>query len=124
MPSNFSDSLPEGWLAFELGVLRRLQFRSVIDPFAGECATPAYLKRWGARVAANDTARWAFERTRARVENNNETLTEADVEAVLEDAYLPTEELIETIGRLRRVGTVYTKDFTELTGARAVIVTA
>jgi len=32
--------------------------------------------------------------------------------------------LIETIGRLRRVGTIYTKDFTELTGARAVIVTA
>ena len=66
---NFSDSLPAGWLAFELGVLRRLQFRSVIDPFAGEAATLAYLKRWGARVAANDSAQWALERARARVEN-------------------------------------------------------
>jgi hypothetical protein len=90
---NFSDSLPEGWLAFELGVLRRLQFRSVIDPFAGECTTLAYLKRWGARVAANDTARWSLERARARVENNAEVLTGPDVEAVLEDAYVPRHRL-------------------------------
>ncbi len=90
---NFSDSLPEGWLAFELGVLRRLKFRSVIDPFAGEGATLAYLKRWGARVAANDSARWALERARARVENNAETLSESDVEAVLEDAYVPRHRL-------------------------------
>ncbi len=90
---NFSDSLPEGWLAFELGVLRRLQFRSVVDPFAGEGATPAYLKRWGVRVAANDSARWAWERARARVENNAETLSESDVEVVLEDAYVPRHRL-------------------------------
>ena len=44
--------------------------------------------------------------------------------AYADDGYLPTEELVETVGRLRRVGTIYTKDFTELTGARAVIVTA
>ena len=44
--------------------------------------------------------------------------------AHVDDGYLPTEELVEAVGRLRRVGTVYTKDFTELTGARAVIVTA
>ena len=90
---NFSDSLPEGWLAFELGVLRRLQFRSVIDPFAGEAATPASLKRWGARVAVNDSAQWALERARARVENNTETLSESDVEVVLEDAYVPRHRL-------------------------------
>ena len=93
MPSNFSDSLPEGWLAFELGVLRRLQFRSAIDPFAGEGTTLAYLKRWGARVAANDSAHWALERARARVENNTEVLSESDVEAVLEDAYVPRHRL-------------------------------
>ena len=44
--------------------------------------------------------------------------------AYTDDGFLPTEELVETIRRLRRVGTVYTKDFTELTGARAVIITA
>ncbi|HEX7955358.1 MAG TPA: hypothetical protein VF508_00305, partial [Pyrinomonadaceae bacterium] len=74
---NFSDSLPEGWLAFELSVLRRLQFRSVADPFAGEAATLTYLKRWGARVAANDPAQWAFTRARARVENNAAALDES-----------------------------------------------
>lgn len=90
---NFSDSLPEGWLAFELSVLRRLQFRSVADPFAGEAATPAYLKRWGARVVANDPARWAFVRASARVENNSEVLSESEVESVLEDAYVPRHRL-------------------------------
>jgi hypothetical protein len=90
---NFSDSLPEGWLAFELSVLRRLQFRSVAEPFAGESAAPAYLKRWGVRVAANDAARWAWTRATARVENNAETLSDADVETVLEDAYVPRHRL-------------------------------
>ena len=90
---NFSDSLPDGWLAFELGVLRRLQFRSVAEPFAGESAAPAYLKRWGVRVAANDAARWAWTRATARVENNAETLNEEDVQTVLEDAYVPRHRL-------------------------------
>ena len=44
--------------------------------------------------------------------------------AYTDDGFLPTEELVETIRRLRRVGTIYTKDFTELAGARAVIITA
>ncbi len=90
---NFSDSLPEGWLAFELSVLRRLQFKSVADPFAGEATTAAYLKRWGARVSANDPAQWAFTRARARVENNSEVLSESEVEEVLEDAYVPRHRL-------------------------------
>ena len=46
-----ADSLPEGWLAFELGVLRRLQFRSVAIPFAGEADLDFNLTRWGVRVA-------------------------------------------------------------------------
>src|SRR5690242_13595593 len=91
--SNFSDTLPEGWLAFELSILRRLQFRSVADPFAGESSTGAYLKRWGARVAVNDPARWAWIRAQALVENNTEQLTEADVQTVLEDAYVPRHRL-------------------------------
>jgi hypothetical protein len=93
---NFSDSLPEGWLAFELSILRRLQFRSVADPFAGETATLAYLKRWGARVAANDAAQWSWVRARARVENNSEVLSESDVETVLEEAYVPRHRLYNT----------------------------
>src|SRR5947209_8602287 len=91
--SNFSDSLPEGWLAFELSILRRLQFRSVADPLAGEADTCAYLKRWGVRVAANDPAQWAWQRALSRVENNTERLEEADGRAVLEDAYVPRHRL-------------------------------
>ena len=90
---NFSDSLPEGWLAFELSILRRLQFRSVADPFAGEAATDAYLKRWGARVAANDAARWSWTRAQATIENNTERLSEEEVGVVLEDAYVPRHRL-------------------------------
>jgi hypothetical protein len=90
---NFSDTLPEGWLAFELSVLRRLQFKSVADPFAGEATTLSYLKRWGARVSANDPARWAFTRAQARVENNGNVLSEAEVDGVLEDAYVPRHRL-------------------------------
>ena len=84
---------PGGWLAFELSILRRLQFRSVVNPFAGEPDLDVYLKRWGARVAVNDSAQWAWVRGLARVENNTERLTEEDVEVVLEDAYVPRHRL-------------------------------
>jgi len=91
--SNFSDSLPEGWLAFELSILRRLQFRSVALPFSGESDTARYLKRWGVRVAANDSARWAHSRAQSRVENNAERLSVEDLNVVLEDAYVPRHRL-------------------------------
>ncbi len=37
--------------------------------------------------------------------------------------YTTTEEIVETLRRVRKVETVYTKDFSELTGARATIIT-
>jgi hypothetical protein len=92
-PRNFSDSLPHGWLAFELSILRRMEFRSVANPFAGEAVLETYLKRWGVRVAANDAAQWSFVRLQARVENSSERLTEEDVRAVLEEAYVPHHRL-------------------------------
>jgi hypothetical protein len=87
------DHVPEGWLAFELSVLRRLQFRSVANPFAGESDLDLYLKRWGVRVATNDAARWAWTRAAARVENSTERLTEEDVGMILEEAYVPRHRL-------------------------------
>ena len=74
-------AIPTHWLAFELSVLRRLKFRSVAIPFVGEPDLPIYLKHWGARVAANDPARWAFIKSVAMVENNTERLTEPEVES-------------------------------------------
>jgi len=44
--------------------------------------------------------------------------------AHVESGFVQTSDIAETIGRIRTVETVYTKDFTELTGAKAVIITA
>jgi len=78
-----------GWLGFELSVLRRLKFCSVALPLAGEPNLGRYLKRWDARVLANDPARWAWTKSLAFVENNSETLTEEDLDTILDDAYVP-----------------------------------
>lgn len=77
------------WLAFELSVLRRLNFHSIAMPFTGEPYLGLALKRWGYRVAANDPSAWAWIKSLAFIENNNNPLTESDVEVVLEDCYVP-----------------------------------
>jgi hypothetical protein len=86
-------TIPNGWLAFELGVLRRLKFKSISLAFTGEPDLGVYLKRWGARVATNDLAQWAATKAAAFVENNTEQLSEEDVSLVLEDAYVPRHKL-------------------------------
>ncbi|HEY0004250.1 MAG TPA: hypothetical protein VGB17_05525 [Pyrinomonadaceae bacterium] len=82
-----------GWLAFELGVLRRLDFKSVALGFAGEPDLGLYLKRWNVRVAAADSSQWAWTKATAYIENNTERLTEDDLELLLEDAYVPRAKL-------------------------------
>ena len=84
---------PNGWLAFELSVLRRLKFDSVATLFAGEPNLETHLKRWGVRVATNDVWQWAWTKAVAAVENNGGRLTEAEVEVVLADAYVPGHRL-------------------------------
>jgi len=44
--------------------------------------------------------------------------------AHVEDGFISTQEIVETVGRIRRVDTIFTKDFSELTGTKAVIITA
>lgn len=88
MPDYF-DPTPRGWLAFELSVLRRLRFRSLVNPFVGEPDLESHVKRWGVRVAANDAARWSWIKAIARVENNGERLTGDDLDTLLEDVYVP-----------------------------------
>ena len=46
------------------------------------------------------------------------------VVAHTEDGFVSTQEIVETVGRVRRVDTIFTKDFSELTGTKAVIITA
>lgn len=84
-----STTNPGGWLAFELNVLRRLKFSSAILPFAPDPRLGAYLKRWNVRVAANDLTQAGFVKAVAAVGNNGERLSEADVDVILEDAYVP-----------------------------------
>jgi hypothetical protein len=90
---DYSDPIPRGWLAFELSILRRLRFRSLVNPFAGEPDLETHVKRWGVRVAANDTARWSWIKSLARVENNGERLTADDLDILLEDVYVPRHKL-------------------------------
>ena len=90
---DYSDPTPRGWLAFELSVLRRLRFRSLANPFAGEPDLEMHVKRWGVRVAANDAARWSWIKSIARVENNGERLGAGDLDILLEDVYVPRHKL-------------------------------
>jgi hypothetical protein len=84
---------PNGWLAFELGVLRRLKFDSVALPFTGEPELATHLKHWKVRVAANDPLLWSYTKALAVVENNTEKLHEEDLALLLDDAYVPGEKL-------------------------------
>jgi hypothetical protein len=88
-PQNGINTGAVGWLGFELNVLRRLKFRSVALPLVGEPHLGHYLKRWQIRVSANDPAQWAWTKSQAFIENNSETLTDEDVELLLDDAYVP-----------------------------------
>jgi hypothetical protein len=86
-------TFPNGWLNFELSVLRRLQFASVALPFTGEPTLGAELKRWEVRVAANDPLLWAHTKSIALIENDSERLSEEEIESVVDDAYVPRERL-------------------------------
>jgi hypothetical protein len=44
--------------------------------------------------------------------------------AHVENGFIQTQDIVETISRHRRVETIFTKDFTELTGTKAVIIVA
>ena len=44
--------------------------------------------------------------------------------AHVEDGSLSTRDVVDTVGKNRKVDAVYTKDFSELTGTKAVIITA
>lgn len=82
-----------GWLAFELGVLRRLKFASVALPFTGEPELIVQLKNWRVRIAANDPMLWSYIKAFALVENNTELLNDNDLAVLLDDVYVPRDKL-------------------------------
>ena len=77
------------WLAFELNVLRRLEFSSAAIPLTHDGTLGSYLKRWDVRVSANDPLQSSWTTAVSRILNNGEKLTAEDVNTVLEDAYVP-----------------------------------
>lgn len=82
-----------GWLAFELGVLRRLNFSSVALPFTGEAQIALHLKTWKIRVTANDPMIWSYTKAAALLENNSDLLNDEDLSTLLDDAYVPRDKL-------------------------------
>lgn len=82
-----------GWLGFELGILRRLEFNSVALPFTGEPHLAIRLKQWKVRVATNDSMLWSVTKARALVENYSQRLREEELELLLDDAYGPSDEV-------------------------------
>ena len=84
---------PNGWLSFELGVLRRLKFASVALPFTGEPEICVHLKNWKVRVAANDPMIWSYTKAFALIENNTDQLDDYDLQTLLDDAYVPRDIL-------------------------------
>ncbi|MBV9217057.1 MAG: hypothetical protein JO053_12860 [Acidobacteria bacterium] len=82
-------STPKSWLAFDLNILRRVSFNSVVIPISEQPSLGAYLKRWDVRVQANHHLRSSWSRAFAQIANNAQTLTDDEVNAVLDDAYVP-----------------------------------
>lgn len=86
-------NFPNGWLSFELSVLRRLTFSSIALPFTGECNFCQQLKSWDVRVASNDPMVWSFTKATALVENSSERLSDEDIDSIVDDAYVPHDRL-------------------------------
>jgi hypothetical protein len=91
--SYIAAAFPNGWLNFELSVLRRLKFSSIALPFTGEPDFSIQMKQWNVRVAANDPMVWAYTKATALVENDSEQLSEEDINSIVEDAYVPHDRL-------------------------------
>lgn len=88
-----SNNIPVSWLAFELNILRRLKFDSIIMPFTGNPNLGAYLKRLNVRVLANDPTLSEWTKAVAVIENNSEKLSLEDIDSVLKEAYVPHYQL-------------------------------
>ncbi len=86
---NSSQSSPKWIQAFELNVLRRLEFHSMAMPFSPESALGAYMKRMNIRVAANDIFRSNEVRCTAQIANSGYSLTSEDIDVILDDVYVP-----------------------------------
>lgn len=86
-------TIPIGWQAFEMNVLRRQSFASVAMPFTVDPKLGCQLKKFGVKVLSNDLFQSAWTSSLASIQNNSETLTDEDVANILEDVYVPGNRL-------------------------------
>lgn len=86
-------SIPTNWLAFELNILRRLEFTSAALPFTGNPTLGVHLKRREVRVTANDMLQSTWTKAVAAIQNNGEKLSDEDVNIILDDIYVPRHKL-------------------------------
>ena len=86
-------NLPKSWLAFELNILRRLEFSSISIPFTHNAHLGRTLKLWNKRVLANDILKSSYVNAAAEIENNGETLSDEELAIILEDVYVPQYQL-------------------------------
>ena len=91
--SNYLKNWYMSWLAFETNVLGRIEFDSVAIPFSRRPELGMALKRRGKRVTANDILQSAWTLSLGTIQNNTDRLSEADLNTVLEDVYVPGFEL-------------------------------
>lgn len=66
-----------------------MEFNSMAMPFSPESALGAYMKRMNVRVAANDIFRSNEVRCTAQIANSGYSLTNDDIDTILDDVYVP-----------------------------------
>lgn len=91
---NISENTPKSWLAFELNILRRLEFSSIAMPFTNNPNLGNYLKNWNIKVWTNDLMQSAYTDARTYIANNSEQIADEELEMILRDAYVPKYELV------------------------------
>lgn len=75
--------------------------------------------RLGSPTATKSQYLRLIERT-VELASNAEKMAFAHVDT----GFISTQDIVDTVGRIRKVDTIFTKDFSESTGARAAIITA
>lgn len=88
-----STVLPKSWLAFELNVLRRIDFSTVSIPLANADNLGRVLKHWNVQVNANSPLKSRYISTLVSIENNGEMLDAESVNTLLSDVYVPQYQL-------------------------------
>ncbi len=88
-----STVLPRNWLAFEINILRRLDFSSASIPIALNDNLGRILKHWNVKVSANSPLKSRYISSLVSIENNGELLSKDQLQFLLEDIYVPKYKL-------------------------------